>query len=189
MPALDLAPVSRVMALVVLTGIATVQGVMICADVVLQPATPSLRWVRVTDETARYLQIWTRRLVLVGVIGFFGSEAALTLGMPDGAYTLVTRLVGLVMALLVIVVIMQSRHTVAAWIRSRRLTMTVPPMAEAAPSPKARGATNIRQKLARAARPKAQWSVIAKASVVSGPLGASCGIVWRMFGMCWPCFT
>lgn len=124
MPALDLEPESRVLALVILTGIATVQGIMIGADLLLQPSTPSLRWLAVSDETATYLQVWIRRLALVGVIGFFGAEAALTFGLPDGAYQLVTRLLGFVIALLVIIVIMQSRQSVAAWIRERRVVVS-----------------------------------------------------------------
>ncbi|WP_404381309.1 mechanosensitive ion channel domain-containing protein [Caenispirillum salinarum] len=130
MPALDLAPGSRVVALVILTAIAAVQGIMIASDLLLQPSNRSLRWLALGDEAALYLHIWTRRLALVGVIGFFGAEAALTFGLPDGAYQLVTRLVGFVMALLIIIVIMQSKQPVAAWIRERRMVVHEAPLEE-----------------------------------------------------------
>lgn len=128
MPALDLAPGSRVVAVVILAGIAAVQGIMIVTDLLLQPSNPSLRWVPASDETAHYLQLWVRRLALVGVVGLFGAEAARTFGLPDGGYQLATRIVGFIMALLMIVVILQSKHAVAAWIRERRMLVRAAPL-------------------------------------------------------------
>lgn len=124
MPVLDMDDGARVTALLVLTGIAVVNLVLIVARVILAPRAPALRWAFLGHEMARHLYTWVRRLALVGVIGFLAAEAASAYGLPEGGYMLLTRLVGLVLAVMMIVLILQNKTRTAAWIRNRHVVVT-----------------------------------------------------------------
>jgi small-conductance mechanosensitive channel len=70
------------------------------------------------EETAAYIEIWTRRIVTVGVSGIAVANVALLLGLHRGGYAALIRLVMLVVHLLVVVVILQCRRPVAHAIRA-----------------------------------------------------------------------
>lgn len=73
---------------------------------------------RIRAETAAYIEIWTRRIVTVGVSGIALANVALLLGLPSAAYAALVRLVMLVVHLFVVVIILQCRHQVAQAIRA-----------------------------------------------------------------------
>lgn len=79
-----------------------------------------LSLVTVRHETAAYVFIWVRRLVTVGAFGFALANAAYLLGLYRSGYYALLRLVLLVVHLLVVVIILQCRHTVARTIRADR---------------------------------------------------------------------
>jgi small-conductance mechanosensitive channel len=87
-----------------------------CAD------TPHLRLWRLDDESAHYAEIWIRRLARVGVYGYFLIQSAQLLGLPGYAFSALLRLLGLLMTALLLVLILQNRAGVAAWIRGPRGT-------------------------------------------------------------------
>jgi small-conductance mechanosensitive channel len=70
------------------------------------------------EETAAYVEIWTRRVVAVGVAGVTFANVALLLGLHRGGYLAVMRLVMLAVHLLVVVIILQCRRPVAHMIRA-----------------------------------------------------------------------
>ncbi len=70
------------------------------------------------EETAAYIEIWTRRVVAVGVSGVAFANVALLLGLYRGGYLAIIRLVMLVVHLLVVVVILQCHGPVAKAIRA-----------------------------------------------------------------------
>ena len=86
---------------------------------VLAPAAPSLRLLPLDSETAQYLTIWARRLAIFGIYGYFTAEAALLFGMPESGHAGLLRVIGLVLAVMIIVFILQNRAEVAAWLRGR----------------------------------------------------------------------
>jgi small-conductance mechanosensitive channel len=72
----------------------------------------------VREETAAYIEIWTRRIVTVGVAGIAIANIALLLGLYRSAYLAVIRLVMLAVHLFVVVVILQCRRPVAKALRA-----------------------------------------------------------------------
>jgi small-conductance mechanosensitive channel len=70
------------------------------------------------EETAAYIEIWTRRIVALGVTGIAFANVALLLGLYRGGYLAIIRLVMLAVHLLVVVVILQCRSPVAKAIRA-----------------------------------------------------------------------
>ena len=93
------------------------RAIGVAARAVLAPAVPALRLPPLGDESANYLFIWVRRLAGVPVIGYFSAEGALLLGLPPGGHAGLLRLIGLVVAVIAVVFVLQNRSAVAAWIR------------------------------------------------------------------------
>lgn len=119
----------RVAAVTVITAYSGVRLFVVLVRMLVAPRTPTLRLVRVDDETAEYLVIWTRRLAGVGVFGYFLADAARLLGLPQAGFSVALKGVGLAVAAMVIIFIQQNRAQVAAamhraadrWAWGRRL--------------------------------------------------------------------
>ena len=92
---------------------------MVAARLVLVPAAPALRFVPVGNETANYLVIWARRFAVVAVAGYFLSQAMVLAGMPAAIGGGLAKLLGLVLAAMISLFILQNRDGVAAWLRGR----------------------------------------------------------------------
>jgi small-conductance mechanosensitive channel len=73
---------------------------------------------RVRAETAAYIEIWTRRIVTVGVSGIAFANVALLLGLHRAGYLALLRLVVLVVHLFIVIIILQCRRQVAEAIRA-----------------------------------------------------------------------
>ena len=80
---------------------------------------PNLRLLPATDENAAYGEVWLRRLSLTGLYGYFGLETALLLGLSGDAHSALLRLLGLVMAGLLVVLVLQTRQAMADLVRGR----------------------------------------------------------------------
>ena len=111
--------------------------VMVAARLVLVPAAPALRFVPVGNETANYLVIWARRFAVVAVAGYFLAEAMVLAGMPAAIGGGLAKLLGLVLAAMISLFILQNRDGVAAWLRGRD-----------AEGPGGQGIERLRQRLA-----------------------------------------
>lgn len=110
-------PQSDVVALTLINAYLIVRGILALVRMLLAPAVNTLRILPLTDVTANYLFIWTRRLAGFSVLGLLFAEAALSLGLSAGGYASLLGLVGLVITGLIVVFILQNRESVAAWIR------------------------------------------------------------------------
>ncbi|WP_217362818.1 mechanosensitive ion channel domain-containing protein [Roseicella sp. DB1501] len=105
--------------LVILTAVNAyvVQHIVMAAGrALVSPRQPLLRLFNVTDETATYIEVWLGRVSRVAVYGMAVLEIARILGLAPSAYETLAKLVILANHLLLIVVILQSRKGVAAWI-------------------------------------------------------------------------
>lgn len=91
--------------------------VMVAVRLILVPAAPTLRFAPVGNETANYLVIWARRFAVVAVAGYFLAEATVLAGMPAAIGGGLAKLLGLVLAAMVSIFILQNRDGVAAWLR------------------------------------------------------------------------
>jgi len=114
---------SRVAALMVITAYAALRLALVAAATVLAPHSAAARLLPLDDETVEYLMIWIRRLAAIGLFGWFAADAALLLGLPPHGYRLLVKGLGLVLAILAVLFVLQNRQPVADAVRgaSRRL--------------------------------------------------------------------
>jgi moderate conductance mechanosensitive channel len=108
----------RVIILAVVNAYVLCRGVLCVTDALVSPATnqPSLFVIR--DEMAAYIDIWARRVVVVAVFGVALANVALLLGLYRPAYMAAVRIVVLVVHLLVVVITLQCRASVADLIKA-----------------------------------------------------------------------
>lgn len=81
------------------------------------PAGQGLRLIHMPDSSAAYMFRWARTIFIVAAAGMAFAEVALHIGAGYNMRTLLTKLTSLVVHLLLIVVVLQTRHTVSARIR------------------------------------------------------------------------
>ena len=89
----------------------------VLATTFFAPGAPHMRATKLDDETANYLALWIRRFANVGAYGYFLVESTRLLGLPHGGQFLLGRAVGLLLASLAIIFVLQNRRSVAARIR------------------------------------------------------------------------
>jgi small-conductance mechanosensitive channel len=105
--------------IVSITAVAVVNATVVArsaiavASQVLAPQGPTVDLLGINDETAGYWREWSRRLVILTVYGYFAAGAALLLGFPAGGYEVATRVLGLIVAGLTAVLILQNRAPIA----------------------------------------------------------------------------
>ncbi|RQD66661.1 MAG: Mechanosensitive ion channel protein [Desulfonatronovibrio sp. MSAO_Bac4] len=108
---------TQLVALTLINANVLVRLILAFTRLVLLPKAPSLRFLPLDNESVQYLYIWARRVSRVGVYGFFTLEAALILGLPGSLYLFLLKLLGLIITLMIIVLILQNRSDVTAWLR------------------------------------------------------------------------
>ena len=64
-------------------------------------------------ENANYVFFWVRRLTVISVYGFFAAEALPLLGMGAAAQTIAQKLIGLLIASMLV---LQNRRAVYVWL-------------------------------------------------------------------------
>lgn len=110
---------ARLVALALVNAHLVTQAVAVIASALLSPYLPGLRLLPVSDETAAYAHVWTRRLVGFAIYGYFAAEAALLVGLPRGGHRSLLELLGISVALLAAVLVLQNRGGVAAMMTGR----------------------------------------------------------------------
>jgi small conductance mechanosensitive channel len=100
---------------------ATVEArLLLCvARSVLLPIDTGTVFVAIDPESRNYLYIWLRRFAFWGIFGYMIPEAAWWLGIPGALYALLLKIVGLVLAALAVIFLLQNRITVAGWIAGK----------------------------------------------------------------------
>jgi len=107
-------------ALVLVIAWAIQTGVGVAARFVLAPYADHLRLLPLKSETAAYLYVWAMRLTTVVAVGFVGSRLAVPFGAGDVGARGIEIAAALVFAILLVVLILQSRDDFAAVIRGPR---------------------------------------------------------------------
>jgi len=107
----------RTGAVMVVAALAAYQIVMTVVSGILSPDLPDGRVFPMTGETAHYLTIWSRRLAGIVVFGVLGLQLAALGGVPAITLAALTRLLGLIVTMLVVMLVLQNRKEVAAWLR------------------------------------------------------------------------
>jgi moderate conductance mechanosensitive channel len=108
---------ARVLSLALINAIAASRILLSVAKMFFAPHVTKMRLIRMNDETANYGFLWCRRLIYTAIYGYFGIESISALGMSRGAHDLLLRCLGLVICLLLIMLVLQNRQTVAQQIR------------------------------------------------------------------------
>ncbi len=93
------------------------RAVMASARLILAPAAPNLRFVPLRDLSANYLFVWVRRFTVVLIYGYFLIVALGYLGLSESGQDVLLKFIGLICALILIVLTLQNRANVAAWLR------------------------------------------------------------------------
>lgn len=109
---------ARLMALGLVNAGLIVRVAALLAILLLAPRAPGVRLLPVRDETAHYGLIWTSRLTAAVAYGYFIAAAALLMGAPAASHLFLLKLVGVLVALLLIVLILQNRANVAVAIEA-----------------------------------------------------------------------
>jgi len=106
-----------VLALALINATVLSRIILIVARMLLAPQVAAMRLLRIADETANYVFLWTRRLGYLVVYGYFLSQAALPMGIPPASQAVLVKLLGLFLVLLLVMLALQNRKEVAAYIR------------------------------------------------------------------------
>ena len=109
---------SRLIILTIVNAHVLCRIVMSVVRMLFAPTSPAVRLVPVADTTAAYIEIWVRRLTVGAVFGTAIAEVALLLGLYNSAHETLLKLVALVIHLFAVVIILQCREPVAAWLRA-----------------------------------------------------------------------
>ena len=109
--------VTRLVTLALINASVIARAVIAVARMMVVPAVSGLRVLPISDVNANYIFFWIRRLTNVTVYGYFLAEAAEGLGMPAAGADALLKAVGLVVALMVIVLVLQNRAAAASWLR------------------------------------------------------------------------
>jgi small conductance mechanosensitive channel len=107
----------RLALLAIVSAVVIARTAFVFCRLLLSPFEPSLRLFPLGAETAAYFYVWAVRLISLGVYGYFVLQVAVLLGLPESAYQLCLKILGLIAALLMAAVILQSREPVARLIR------------------------------------------------------------------------
>jgi len=134
------APRVRLVALAVVNATVITQALLILVRMLFAPDAPNLRMVHTSDAGAKRCYIWSRRLIAVAVYGYFLAEGAYVLGLPLGAYGALLKLLGVVIAAMLIALILQNRVGVADWMRGNPLSGDGDPLATARREAEGQGA-------------------------------------------------
>ncbi|MCC7271357.1 MAG: mechanosensitive ion channel [Alphaproteobacteria bacterium] len=123
---------ARFISLTVTKAIVAARIVTAVARAVLMPDAPGLRILLVGDETANYLAIWVWRFVAVAIYAFAVVDIAFLLGLPVSIHELLDRVLGLVVAGLAVVFVLQNRLAVSSWLRAEAQAEPATPVAVSA---------------------------------------------------------
>ncbi len=107
----------RVLALALINASLIARTVIVVMRTLVSPQVASMRLIPMSDETANYSFVWIRRLTNLTAYGFLLLNAALALGLAPASYTVLLKLLGLLIGLLLVMLVLQNRHHVAARIR------------------------------------------------------------------------
>jgi small conductance mechanosensitive channel len=118
--ALSARPLESIAATTIVAGHVLTLFVTRLATLALAPGDEHPRLIDVGQESAAYLHVWIGRFARIGIYGTSLLAALQPLGMPLLVHEFLLRVLGLVLVVLAVVVILQSREPVAAWIGVER---------------------------------------------------------------------
>jgi moderate conductance mechanosensitive channel len=108
----------RVILLAVVDAYALCAVLLCVARMLLSPHTPRLRLFHLPDSLATYLMRWTRRLVIIAVVGYAIAEVGLLLGLSEVAHRALLKANGFVLHTCLAIMVVQKRRAVRKRLRA-----------------------------------------------------------------------
>ncbi|MCF8095238.1 MAG: mechanosensitive ion channel [Desulfobacteraceae bacterium] len=110
----------RLIALTLINAIVLTRIILAVFRIVLIPRTASIRVLSITEESSFYLYIWMRRIVGLGVYGYFILEAVLLAGVPEALHGFMLKFLGFAVTVMLVVLLMQNRKEVGGWLHGEK---------------------------------------------------------------------
>jgi small-conductance mechanosensitive channel len=110
--------VSRLIILAVVDAYAICVTLLCLARMLLSPKASRLRLFHLHDSAATYLMYWSKRVVLIAVLGYAAGEVGLLLGLSEIAHDAFEKGVGLVLHVCLAYVVIRKRRAVRRWLRA-----------------------------------------------------------------------
>lgn len=108
---------SELVSVAVITAYAAAAGIGTLIAAVFEPDRPALRVVVLGDAAARRLSAVARRFAGIAVWGYYTIDVLRILGLPPSGFESLMKLLGLVLAIRAIMLVIEFRRPVSAWIR------------------------------------------------------------------------
>ncbi len=108
---------TSLIAVTLINAHAAAQGLALLTRIIFAPRSSELRLLPLPNALATNIDRWIRRTARVAIYGYGISLATLFMGLPQSLVSFVMRLLGLVVAALIIILIMRLRHAIAVLIR------------------------------------------------------------------------
>ena len=107
-------PSNRLVMEALLMAYMSARALMALGSVVFAPGLTRLRLVPCDDVTAAYATLWIRRVAFTGVTFYAAAEIAKLFALPQGAYETIWRVGLLVISILIAIIVLQNRATIAS---------------------------------------------------------------------------
>ena len=111
---------TRLVVLAVVDAYVLCRVIMCVTRTFVSPREHRLRLIQCDDPSAAFIELWIRRISAVAVFGFAAAEVGLLFGLYRSAHDVLLKLVGLVVHIMLVIVVLQSRQAVAHRLRARR---------------------------------------------------------------------
>jgi moderate conductance mechanosensitive channel len=109
---------TRLVILAVIHAYVVCRVIMCVTRTIILPRGQRFRLFKLGDETAAYIEMWVKRIVIVAVFGIAIAEVARLLGLHRAGYAALVRMVMLIVHLFLVIILLQCRRAVADWIRA-----------------------------------------------------------------------
>ena len=119
LPATNPLPVTEQVIVELIRASVLARAILLVGRAILAPRTPQLRVFPIPDENAHYAYVWVRRFTHIGVYGYLVAAFVQAAGVA-AVSGVILKLVGLLVAALAIVLILQLRASVERLIAGRR---------------------------------------------------------------------
>jgi small-conductance mechanosensitive channel len=120
-------PLTRMAIVTAVNAYTAIRVTLAIGRMLLAPTASGLRLLQIDDERAAYLTRWLRRLTLVAVLGGAASGLALLFGLHPAVYATLIRVLGLVVAVMIGIMVLQLRASVASRLRAAPKDGQTPP--------------------------------------------------------------
>jgi small conductance mechanosensitive channel len=107
---------TRLIVLTLVNASVIARAILALGRIIISPGLARLRPLPLGEETANYAQIWLRRVTNVAVYGYFLAQGLLLVGVPATIYQILLRVIGLLLAAMAIVLVLQNRGPVGQWL-------------------------------------------------------------------------